>query len=67
MPLPIRDIHSVEEGTYPYIIERNVSVPLTDGGLVRCNIFLPASVRIGHKFPAIVTYGPYGKDVPYHQ
>ena len=67
MPLPIRDIHTVEEGIYPYIIERNVSVPLHDGGVVRCNVFLPASVRTGHRCPVIVTYGPYGKDVPYHQ
>ena len=67
MPLPIRDIQTVEEETYPYIIERNVSVPLRDGGVIRCNVFLPATVRKGHRCPVIVTYGPYGKDVPYHQ
>jgi predicted acyl esterase len=67
MPTVIRDIRSVEENKYPYIIERDVSVSLQDGGVVRCNIFMPHGVRNGQKFPVIVAYGPYGKDVSYQQ
>jgi predicted acyl esterase len=67
MATTIRDIRSVEESRYPYIVEENVSVSLQDGGLVRCNIFMPRSVRQGNKFPVIMTYGPYGKDIHYDQ
>jgi predicted acyl esterase len=67
MPTVIRDIRSVEESKYPYIVERDVSVPLQDGGVLRCNIFMPRDVRNGQRFPVLVAYGPYGKDVPYHQ
>lgn len=52
--------------SFPYIFLKNVSVPLktdTSGGdLVRANIYLPKGEG---KFPALVTYGPYGKDIHY--
>lgn len=67
MPTAIHDIRSVKESRYPYIVEENVSVHLHDGGLARCNVFMPRGIRQGNKFPVIMTYGPYGKDIPYRQ
>jgi predicted acyl esterase len=64
MPNKIRDdIHKVDESTYSYIYEENVTVTLkSNTGLVRCNVYRPKNVP---KAPVIITYGPYGKDVPY--
>jgi predicted acyl esterase len=67
MPTIIRDIQFTNESQYPYIVEENVSVSVYDGGVVRCNIFMPRAVREGQKFPVIMTYGPYGKDIHYNQ
>ncbi|OJJ47360.1 hypothetical protein ASPZODRAFT_65336 [Penicilliopsis zonata CBS 506.65] len=44
-----------------YIYEENVSIPLSDG-LIRCNVYRPQNQQ---QSPAIVTYGPYGKDIHY--
>ncbi|KAH8815292.1 Alpha/Beta hydrolase protein [Xylogone sp. PMI_703] len=64
MPNTIRDIHKVDTTSFDYIYEENVSVLLKDGkGLVRCNVYRPRSNT--EKFPVLVTYGPYGKDVRY--
>ncbi|RAH84253.1 alpha/beta-hydrolase [Aspergillus japonicus CBS 114.51] len=46
------------------IFEKNVSVPLKNGGLVRCNVYRP--IEEG-QYPCLVTYGPYGKDIPYEK
>ncbi|KAK7545526.1 X-Pro dipeptidyl-peptidase protein [Phyllosticta citricarpa] len=54
----------VDNKSHPYIYQENVSVPLANGLPVRCNVYLPKDSE-GKKFPVIVTYGPYGKDVPY--
>ncbi|KPI35908.1 uncharacterized protein AB675_10406 [Cyphellophora attinorum] len=67
MPNKLRDIRSEYQGSSPYIVERNVSVPLADGGVVRCNVYMPLGARTGCKYPVIATYGPYGKDVHYQQ
>ncbi|KAF7541467.1 hypothetical protein G7054_g540 [Neopestalotiopsis clavispora] len=59
------DISEVDETTFPYIFEKNVSVPLVSThGVVRVNVFRPKGVD---KAPVIVTYGPYGKDLPYEK
>ncbi|OBT99002.1 hypothetical protein VE01_02513 [Pseudogymnoascus verrucosus] len=60
----IRNIRTIDATTYPYIFEQNVSVPLSNGGVIRCNVYRPKAEK-GHKFPVIATCGPYGKDVPY--
>lgn len=44
------------------IKEKDVDVPLRDGGLVRANVYRPLQPG---KYPVIMTYGPYGKDFSY--
>ncbi|OQE16946.1 hypothetical protein PENSTE_c022G08033 [Penicillium steckii] len=60
-----RNILSVDSESFSYIFEQNVSVPLGNGGVVRCNVYKPRATLTGTKFPVLMTYGPYGKDVPY--
>jgi predicted acyl esterase len=42
-------------------VDRDVAVPMRDGALLRCNVFLPAERENG-AVPAIVCAHPYGKD-----
>ncbi|XHG02331.1 hypothetical protein AWENTII_005687 [Aspergillus wentii] len=66
MPNQLRDIRTVDETSYPYIFEQNVSVYLQNGGVIRCNVYRPkSSTGTEKKYPVLVTYGPYGKDIPY--
>lgn len=70
MPNTIRDIKKVDSVSFPYIFEQNVDIPLKGaasdkGHLVRCNVYRPKSSDQGQKFPVLVTYGPYGKDIHY--
>lgn len=68
MPNPIKDFHTIDSTSFPYIFEQNASVPLkTSDGLVRCNVYRPKSQDSGKKFPVLVTYGPYGKDIHYKE
>ena len=63
MPNQIRDLHTVDKDSYPYIFEQNASVLLkSSDGAVRLNIYRP---KTNEKVPVLVTYGPYGKDIPY--
>jgi len=61
MPNNIRDdIYKVDTDNFDYIYEENVTVNLKDGkGLIRCNVYRPKDESV--KYPALVTYGPYGK------
>ncbi len=61
------NIMTIDESSYPYIFEQNVSVPLQNGGIVRCNVYLPRDTKEGKKYPILATYGPYGKDIPYQE
>jgi predicted acyl esterase len=65
MPNKLRDLHVVDRENFAYIFEQNVDVKLKQGdGLCRVNVYRPKSsdeVRV----PVLVTYGPYGKDIPY--
>ena len=66
MPNKIReDIYKKDSSSFPYVYEENVTikVKLSDG-LVRCNVYRPHGEV---KYPVLVTYGPYGKDVPYKE
>ncbi|KAJ5675561.1 hypothetical protein N7462_008458 [Penicillium macrosclerotiorum] len=65
MPNQRRDIHTIDRETYPYIFEKDVTVPLKDGQVIRCNIYRPKDTETGSRYPVLATYGPYGKDVPY--
>jgi predicted acyl esterase len=65
MPPQIQDAHKVDDSSFPYIFEENAVVPLktSSDGIIRCNIYRPKTN--GEKFPVLVTYGPYGKDIHY--
>lgn len=64
MPNQIKkDIHQVDEKSFPYVFEQNATVILKSSeGLVRVNVYRP---KTSEKVPVLVTYGPYGKDIPY--
>ena len=63
----IRDILEVTEDLENNLIfEKNVSVPQRASLLpVRCNVYRPLAKSADGKFPVLVTYGPYGKDIHY--
>ena len=64
MPVAVQDLYKVETELYDYIYEENISIPLKDDkGIVRCNVYRPKSST--GKYPVLVTYGPYGKDIHY--
>lgn len=46
------------------VFEKNVSIPRGKDLPIRCNVYRPIAEE-GKKFPVLVTYGPYGKDIPY--
>lgn len=51
--------------THPTMVfEKNVDIPLKDGGLCRGNVYRPLEEG---RYPVIATFGPYGKDIPYSQ
>lgn len=62
-----RNIQTIDSTSFPYTFEQNVSVPLGNGGVVRCNVYKPKAAAAESRFPVLVTYGPYGKDVPYEE
>lgn len=66
MPNVIRNIQTQDVDNFAYKFYKNVDIPLktdTSGGnLVRANIYLPKG---DGKYPTLVTYGPYGKDIHY--
>jgi predicted acyl esterase len=66
MPNPIKSLYKIDDTSFDYIYEENVTVPLKDGkGLVRCNVYRPK--KTDQTYPVLVTYGPYGKDIHYSQ
>ncbi|KAM5511611.1 x-pro dipeptidyl-peptidase (s15 family) protein [Fusarium oxysporum f. sp. phaseoli] len=67
MPNRIRDLHetTVDEEN-GLIFEKNVSIPLKSSRLpIRCNVYRRIDSDNGQKYPVLVTYGPYGKDIWY--
>ncbi|KAI0866274.1 X-Pro dipeptidyl-peptidase C-terminal non-catalytic domain-containing protein [Xylaria cubensis] len=67
---PIRDISFVGDDVEAGLrFMKNVSIPLKTSSLpIRANIYLPLSSPSSSsptRFPVLVTYGPYGKDIPY--
>ncbi|EME40229.1 hydrolase-like protein [Dothistroma septosporum NZE10] len=63
MPNKIQNLYTVDNESFPYLFEQNSTVTLkSSDGLVRVNIYRP---RTEEKVPVLVTYGPYGKDIPY--
>lgn len=58
------DVHRVDETNFDYIFEENATIELSNGsGFVRCNVYRPKEQS--QKYPVLVTYGPYGKDIHY--
>ena len=65
MPNQIRDIRSVDEENFPYVFDKNVTIPLkSSSGLVRANVYRPKDSST-KPAPVLMTYGPYGKDIYY--
>lgn len=65
MPNQLKDISSVDTTSYSYVFEQNVTIPLkSSDGVVRCNVYRPKSQE-QDRYPVLMTYGPYGKDIPY--
>jgi hypothetical protein len=46
------------------IFEKNVDIPRASELPIRCNVYRPIAAS-GERFPVLVTYGPYGKDIHY--
>jgi hypothetical protein len=62
---PIRDLREVyEDKENGLVFEKNVSIPREGTFPIRCNVYRPITAE-DVKFPVLVTYGPYGKDIPY--
>jgi hypothetical protein len=62
----IRDLREVhEDKENGLIFEKNVSIPLKNSDLpIRANVYRPIAAE-GERYPVLITYGPYGKDIPY--
>lgn len=56
-----------EDKEYGLIFEKNVDILRKDTFPIRCNVYRPIASKNGEKFPVLVTYGPYGKDIPYEK
>lgn len=65
MPNAIQDIYTKDDASFEYTFEQNITIPLKSStGIVRCNVYRPKSGSDARS-PVIMTYGPYGKDLPY--
>ncbi len=62
----IRDLYDrYNDQDNKLVFEKNVSVPLRASHLpIRCNVYRPLDSD-SEKYPVLMTYGPYGKDIPY--
>ena len=68
MPNQTRDIQTTDSESFAYIYEQNVTIPLRSStGIVRCNVYRPKISSGEERAPVLVTYGPYGKDIPYKE
>ena len=63
----IKDLLEITKDTENGLIfEKNVSIPRDGTFPIRCNVYRPIAGD-SDKFPVLVTYGPYGKDIPYEK
>ncbi|HXR86994.1 MAG TPA: CocE/NonD family hydrolase, partial [Stellaceae bacterium] len=46
---------------YEMVVEQDIAIPMRDGAVLRANFYHP---KADGKFPVLMTFGPYGKDVP---
>ncbi|BGP09035.1 hypothetical protein JCM10049v2_004890 [Rhodotorula toruloides] len=63
-PIPGSNAIRTTERRANLVFDKNVDIPLKDGGLCRANVYLPLEER---RYPVIMTMGPYGKDAPYSE
>ncbi|KAK3673521.1 hypothetical protein LTR78_006755 [Recurvomyces mirabilis] len=64
LPL-IGNLQTTDTISFAYVYEGNVTIPPREGrGIVRCNVYRPKDEG-GIKWPVLVTYGPYGKNIHY--
>ena len=49
---------------YAMRVETNTPIPMRDGAQLRANVYRPDA---DGRFPVLMTFGPYGKDVPLRQ
>lgn len=62
---PLQELHKVfDDEENNLIFEQNVSIPRKSGYPIRCNVYRPRKIA-NTRLPVLVTYGPYGKDIPY--
>jgi uncharacterized protein len=54
----------MSDSRHNMIVDHNVAVPMRDGAQLRCNVFRPETPG---RYPVVMTFGPYGKDVPLQQ
>jgi predicted acyl esterase len=45
---------------FSMVLDKDVAVPMRDGAILRANVFRPDGEG---EFPALMTFGPYGKDI----
>ncbi|KAK3685682.1 X-Pro dipeptidyl-peptidase C-terminal non-catalytic domain-containing protein [Podospora appendiculata] len=64
---PIRNLEeSFRDEENGLVFLKNVSIPLKGSHLpIRANVYIPLSSDPKAKYPVLITYGPYGKDIPY--
>src|SRR5215469_14438101 len=48
-------------GQYEMLLEQHADVPMRDGAILHANVYRP---NASGRFPVLMTFGPYGKDVP---
>ena len=48
-------------GQYEMLLEQNADVLVRDGAILHANVYRP---NANGRFPVLMTFGPYGKDVP---
>ena len=61
-----QDITKIDDTSFPYVFEQNATIPLkSTTSIVRANVYRPKDGA--DRWPVLVTYGPYGKDIPYSE
>ena len=46
---------------YEMVVDQDIGIPMRDGAVLRANFYHP---KAEGKFPVLMSFGPYGKDVP---
>ena len=46
---------------YEMVVDTDIGIPMRDGAVLRANFYHP---KADGKFPVLMSFGPYGKDVP---